>query len=239
MKETNNKNHSEKIPHRRIQIIFNKVDKNSKFYRYLCLSYGFILLGIGLIGYSVSGLSGIFYSSGGVLIFLLGIEIYKASQNISEKIVCLRNDRNLAKDRFKSAIKKYRDLNSKDSWKWYFYGFGRDQAPTNEAKTKAEFEKDLFKYDMIRKEKDLIWEIGHKSFSKMMDEFQNGSSKSFNIYLKKLDMKQAECEKKLKKKWGFDTNKEELREMGLDPDRRHFDSVEFELEHSDLLDVDE
>ena len=238
MKEINNKNYSEKIPYTSIQNMFKFVDTNSKYYRYLLLSYGFILLGNCLIGYSISGLSGIFYFSGGVLIILLGIEFYKASKNTSERIIHFRNERNLAKDKFKSAIKKYRVLtskDSKDSWKWCFYGYRSDQTPTNEEKTQVEFEKDLAKYDMITKEINLVWEIGHKSFSKMMDKFQNSSSKSFNIYLKKLEKKRDECEKKLEKKWWVDTYADGLRKMGLDP---YYDSYD-KLDYIDLLDVDE
>ena len=238
MKKTNNKTYSEKIPYTSIQSMFKFVDTNSKYYRYLSLSYGFILSGISLIGYSIHGLSGVFHFLGGVLIIFLGIELYKASKNISERIICFRNERNLARDKFKRAIEKYRVLttkDTKDTWKLRFFGY--NNPPTNEEKAEAELEKDRAKYDMITKEYNLVMEIGHKSFHKITDKYQYDSRKFFDTYQKKLEKKLDECEKKLKGKWGIDAHRDELREMGLNPDSRH--NYPDDLDYIDLLDVDE
>ena len=69
-----------------------------------------------------------------------------------------------------------------------FFGY-RDQPPTNKEKAEAELEKDRAKYDMIKKEYNLVGEIGHKPFHKITGKYQYDSRIFFDMYQKKLEKK--------------------------------------------------
>ena len=145
--------------------------------------YGLILLGMSLIGYSINGLSGVFVIFFCGLIILLGVYLLKRSIHISNNIIMQRYRRNLALNKFKNALRKYRNI--EDMWRMYGY----EQAPNNQEKAHVEFEKDLAKYELIEEEINLAMEIGDRKFHK---------------YREILHKKRDKIKDKLIKKWNFD-----------------------------------